>query len=42
MGNPKGTCMFIAKGMRERGLTKLNTIIYSIYFKACSMDKLNL
>ena len=41
MGNPKGTCMFIAKGMRERGLTKLNTII-SIYFKACSMVKLNL
>ena len=25
MGNPIGTCMFIAKGMRERGLTKLNT-----------------
>ena len=41
MGNPKGTCMFIAKGMSERGLTKLNTII-SIYFKACSMVKLNL
>ena len=42
MGNPiKGTCMFIAKGMRERGLTKVNTII-SIYFKACSMVKLNL
>ena len=41
MGNPKGTCMFIAKGMKERGLTKLNTII-SIYFKACSMIQLNL
>ena len=27
MGNPIGTCMFIAKGMRERGLTELNTII---------------
>lgn len=41
MGNPKGTYMFIAKGMSERGLTKLNTII-SIYFKACSMIQLNL
>ena len=41
MGNPKSTCMFIAKGMREIGLTRLNTII-SIYFKACSMVKLNL
>ena len=40
MGNPIGTCMLIAKGMRERGLTKLNTTI-SIYFKACSMVKLN-
>ena len=41
MGNPKSTCMFIAKGMSERCLTKLNTII-SIYFKACSMIQLNL
>ena len=41
MGNPKGTCMFIAKGMRERGLPRLNTII-SMYFKACSMVKLKL
>ena len=31
MGNPKGTCMFIAKGMRERGLTKLNTIIKYLF-----------
>ena len=41
IGKPQGTDMFLAKGKRERGLTKLNTII-SNYFKAYSMFQLNL
>ena len=41
MGKPNGTGISLAKGRRERGLTKLNTLV-SIYFKACSMIQLNL